>query len=109
MEARVHFHEPDAIALEALAGVGDELHRAGADIIHGFRRQHRRVGDSFACFVAHARRGRFFDHLLVAALQRTIALEQMHDIAVRIAEHLHLDVERALHVHFQQHAIVAER
>ena len=94
---------------EAFAGVGDELDGAGADIVHGARRQHRRIGDGFARGVVHARRGRFFDHFLVAALQRAIALEQMHDIAVRIAEHLHLDMARALHVHFQQHAIVAER
>ena len=32
--------------------------------------------------LGHARRRRFLDHLLVAALQRAVALEQMHDVAV---------------------------
>ena len=39
--------------------------------------------------------GRLLDHLLVAALQRTVALEQVHDVAVAIGEHLHLDMARA--------------
>ena len=43
----------------------------------------------------HARRGRLLDHLLVAALQRAVALEQVHGIAVPVGEHLDLDVARA--------------
>jgi hypothetical protein len=46
--------------------------------------------------LVHAGRRRFLDHLLVAALQRAVALEQMHSIAVRVAEHLHLDMAGAV-------------
>ena len=56
----------------------------------------------------HARRRRFLDHLLVAALQRAVALEQMDDIAVLVAEHLHLDMARAGDIFLDQHAVVAE-
>jgi hypothetical protein len=40
----------------------------------------------------------------VAALQRAVALEQMHDIAVAVAEHLHLDMAGRLDVFLDQHA-----
>ena len=56
----------------------------------------------------HARRGGLLDDLLVAALQRAVALEQMHDIAVPVAEHLHLDVARLQNVFLDEHAPVAE-
>ncbi len=41
-------------------------------------------------------RGRFFEDLLVAALQRAVALAQMHGIAPAVAEDLDLDVARLL-------------
>ena len=55
----------------------------------------------------HARRGCYLDDFLVAALQRAIALEQMDDITVGIAENLHLDMARALDVFFDQDIRVA--
>ena len=45
----------------------------------------------------------------MAPLHRAVALEQMHDLAVAVAEHLHLDVPRRLEVALEQHALVAER
>jgi hypothetical protein len=77
-------------------------------IIHGLGRAHRRAAHRLAGGLVHARRGGFLDHLLVAALQRAIALEQMDDIAVRVAEHLHFDMARAFDPFFQQHDIIAE-
>src|SRR3546814_19157363 len=50
-----------------------------------------------------------FRSRLVAALERAIALEQMDDVAVRIAEHLHFDVAGREDIFLDQHAIVAER
>ena len=38
--------------------------------------------------------GRLLDDLLVAALDGAVALEEVHDVAVRVAEHLDLDVAR---------------
>ena len=41
-------------------------------------------------------RRRLLDHLLVSALDRALALEEVDDVAVRVAEHLDLDVARLL-------------
>ena len=87
--------------------LGDELHRAGARVPDGFRRRHRCCGH----FLSHgeARRRRLLEHLLVAPLHRAVALVKMQHVAVRIAEHLHLDVPRPLQVTLDEHALVAER
>ena len=95
-------------AREALGRVGDEFDRAGAFVIDRLRRAHRRAAHRLARRLVHARRGRFLDHLLVAALERAVALEQVDDIAVAVAEHLHLDVARAFDPFFEQHDVVAE-
>ena len=42
------------------------------------------------------------------SLQRTIALADMHGIAVAVAEHLDFDVARLLEIFLQIHRIVAE-
>ena len=44
------------------------------------------------------RRRRLLDELLVAALDRAVALAEVDDVAVRVGEHLHLDVARVLEV-----------
>ncbi len=44
--------------------------------------------------LAQVWRRRFLDHLLIAPLQRTIALAQRNDAALAVAEDLHLDVAR---------------
>ena len=59
--------------------------------------------------VGQAGGGSLLDHLLMPALERAVALEQVNDIARAVGEHLHLDVARAHHRLFQQHGVVAER
>ena len=44
----------------------------------------------------------------MAPLDRAIAFEQMHEIAVRVGKDLELDMARALQVAFDQHAVIAE-
>jgi hypothetical protein len=44
----------------------------------------------------------------VAALDRTFALAEVHDAAVRVTEDLHLDVARALEVLLEIHSRIAE-
>jgi hypothetical protein len=48
------------------------------------------------------------DDFLVAPLHRAVALEQVYDIAVRVAENLNLDVTRALDEFLEIDLIVAE-
>ena len=108
LQAGVHFHEPDAVGAQAGAGVGDELHGAGADVVHGLGGLDGGLGDSGAGGGVHARRGRLLDHLLVAALQGAVALIEVDHVALAVAEHLHLDVARPGDIGLQQHALVAE-
>src|SRR5262249_32070141 len=57
---------------------------------------------------AHHRRRRLLEHLLVAALQRALALAEREHVPVRVADHLHLDVPRARQEALDEHAVVAE-
>jgi hypothetical protein len=52
------------------------------DIADRLGRLHGRVAHGGAVGFRHAGRRRFLDHLLVAALQRAVALEQMDGVAV---------------------------
>ena len=52
--------------------------------------------------------GGFLNHFLIAPLQRTIALAQRHDIALAVAEDLHLDMTGAGDVFFQIDAAILE-
>ena len=108
LQPRVHLHEPEPVGAQPLGGVGDEFDRAGARIVDRLGGRHRGFGHRPAHLLAHAGRGRLLDHLLVAALRRAVALEQMHGIAVIVAENLHLDMARLLDIFLDQHAVVAE-
>jgi hypothetical protein len=109
LQARVHLHEKEAVRLQAVARIRDELDRAGADVADRPRRLHRRAAHGGARRLGHAGRRSLLDDLLVAALQGAVALEQMHDIAVRVGKNLQLDVARRQNVFLDQHAGVAER
>ena len=107
---RVFDLQPGVHLQEEEAGfVRDEFHRAGADIADRARRGDGGLAHGVAAIIVEAGRGRFLDHLLVAALHRAVALEQMHDVAVRVGEDLHLDVARPCQIALDQHAVVAER
>ena len=103
LQARVHLQE-----VEGAVGIGDELHRAGADIADRAGGCDRRLAHRAPPLVGHAGGGCLLDHLLVAPLHRAVALEKVHHIAVRIGKHLDLDVPRLGEVLFHQHRIVAE-
>ena len=49
------------------------------------------------------------DDLLMAALQRAVALEQVDRLPVPVGEHLHLDMARPIDQPLEQHPVVAER
>src|SRR3546814_11946340 len=53
-------------------------------------------------------RGRFLQHLLGAALRRTLAFAQVDGVARGVSEHLDLDMARGLDVAFEQYAVAAE-
>src|SRR5438046_293533 len=88
---------------EAALVVHQELERAGVDVADRARAGERGLGEPALGPRIEIRRRRLLDELLMAALDRALALVQMHDRAFAVAEDLHLDVagrfEIALHVH----------
>ena len=109
LQPRVHLHEPVAVGPQSVRAVGDELHRPRADIADRKRCLHRSLAHRRAQCRAHAGGRRLLDHLLMAALQRTVALVEVDRIAVRIGEHLQFDVAWRRDIFLDQHPRVAER
>ena len=81
------------------AVASDEIFdRAGA-VVAGLAADRLGGGvDLGALLVGQERRGRLFDELLVAALQRAVAGADDDDVAVRVGEHLCLDVTRLVEI-----------
>ena len=104
LQPGVRFHE-----IEAAVGIHQELEGAGVGVLHRLRR----VDDDAAHLAAHLlgerRRRRLLDQLLMAALNRALALAEVHDRPVLIAEDLELDVARRLDVLLDVDVADAER
>ena len=93
LDSGVHLQE------EVLALAREQaLDRARGAVADGAGRVHGDARRSGPELVVDRRRGRFLDELLVAALDRALALAEVDDGAVRVGEHLHLDVARILQV-----------
>src|SRR5690606_28592177 len=102
LQARVHFDEIElAVLVEELDGAGARIaeigHRLGAD-----------AADLRALVGVEGRGVRLFPNFLVAALERAVALAEMHAVAEAVAEHLQLDVARFFQVFFDVDGVVAE-
>ena len=107
LQPRVHLHEIErAVARERVRG--DELDRAGAHVADRLCARDRGVPHRAAMLGVHERRGCFLQDFLVSSLHRAIALEEVDRVAVRVGEHLDLDVAGRGQVFLDQHAIVAE-
>jgi hypothetical protein len=86
----------DEIVLTRLR-VDEKLDRAGVFVAGGLREFQRIGQDALAQARVQVGRRRHLDHLLVAQLHRAVALEQMHHVALTVAQHLHLDVPGPRH------------
>ena len=104
LDARVHLQE---IELPLL--VEQELDGARADIADRLGGADGGRAHARAKFRRDGRGGRFLDDLLMAALDRAIALAHVNDRTVFVAENLHLDMARADQRALQQQPAVAER
>ena len=101
LESRVDFHEEKA----ARGGVAEKLDSGCAFVVCLLRERERPGVELASLGVAEVKlgvrrgeesdAGRFFDELLIAALERTLALAQLHRVAVLVAEDLDLDVPRS--------------
>ena len=88
LHARVHLEE------EVLAVLQQALDRAGADVVDGGGGVDGDLADVRAQLLVDRGAGRLLDQLLVAALDRAVALAEVDHVAVPVGEHLHLDVAR---------------
>src|SRR4051812_45092126 len=93
LQARVDLHE---IKVAGLAD--DELDRARVDVVERAAGCDRGIAHLLAQLRRHERRWRLLENFLIAPLRRAFALVEMHDISVRVAENLELDVPRFLDV-----------
>ncbi len=103
LQAGVHFHEIELVVL-----VEQEFHRAGVDVAHRLGGAHRQLADVLPLRLGELGRGRDFDQLLVAALDRAVALEQMDHVALGVAQNLYLDVLGPHHAFFDEDFGLAE-
>ena len=93
LDPGVHLHEV------VVAGSREEtLDRPRRAIARGSRGVDRDLPDPLAQSLVHGRRRRLLDQLLVAALNRAVALAEMDHVAVRVREHLHLHMPRILEI-----------
>ena len=66
------------------------------------------AADALAHLEVERGRGAFLPDLLVAALQRAVALAEMDGVALAVAEHLDLDMARLLEIFLDIDGVVAE-
>ncbi len=88
LHARVHLDEEELVVLvQELEGAG----AAVADLAAGVRAA---LADADQRAQRQPGRGRLLDDLLVPALHRAVALEEIHRVLVLVGQHLDLDVAR---------------
>ena len=103
LNTRVNFNK-----VEVAVRGNEEFNRTGAEVINVFHQLNGCVADCLAQF-GLKRKGRGnFHQFLVAALYGAVALEQMHNVALRIAQNLNFDMFRAFKVFFKVNFIAAE-
>src|SRR5438046_4010062 len=105
LEAGVHLEE-----VEISVGVDQKLGRPGA-VVTGFSRDpDRGVAHRGAHLGIGGDQGRraLFDDLLMAALQRTLALPEVNQVAMLVAEQLDFDVPRILEHLFDVYLAASE-
>ena len=103
LDARVHLDEVVAPLL-----VEEELDGAGVAVGTSAARCGGRPRRARPLLRGERQRGGELDHLLVAALHRAVALEEVDQVAVGVAQHLDLDVLGVLDVALQEDGRVAE-
>src|SRR5512145_3380213 len=82
LQARVHFKKEE----RGKIGVEDEFDRPCVEVISRLGSSNRGSPHLFAQFRCQQWRRSFFDDLLMSALHRTLALEELDEVSLLIAE-----------------------
>src|SRR5207237_279790 len=104
LDARIDLEKEEASLV-----VEQELERAGIRVLPRARGVDHCAAKLAAHFFTDRDRRRFLEQLLVPALNRALALAEMHHRTVMIAEHLELDMAWVLEVFLEIHVADAER
>lgn len=105
LEAGVHLHE--AVPGRVVAR-DDELDRPGAGVAAGAGGLDGGLAHRGPGRLVQQDARRLLDDLLVAALERALALAEVDDVAVAVGEHLDLDVPGPVDPPLHQEGVVAE-
>jgi hypothetical protein len=103
LETRVRLH-----VIELPLIVHQELERAGVGVLHGLGRVHHQAAHLAPHLLRQDGRRRFLDQLLVAPLDRALALAEVHHVAVMVADDLELDVAGVVEILLDVDVAVAE-
>ena len=104
LDTRIHFDEIEL----ACVGIHQEFDRTGSNVVRGLTDSQCRLTKVCALSFDQIRRWRTLNDLLVPSLDRAITLEQMHQVAMGIAEKLHFHVACALNEFLEIDLILAE-
>ena len=100
---------PVQLEEEELAAVDDELDRSRAPVADRAAKRDGRLVQGVTHGRGESRRRRLLEDLLVAALNRAVALPEGDDVAARVRQELHLDVSGPLEVALEIEGAVTER
>src|SRR5215468_2014298 len=91
LQARVHFHEVEGASIISCV-FDNELDRTRADVADRPCRRYRGGAHGTTAFTRHSRSWRLLEDLLMPALHRAVAFEQVDAVSVRVGKDLHLDM-----------------
>ena len=103
LNTRVNFDK-----IELAVRRNQKFNRACAEVIYVFHQLNGCVADIIAQLRAEGERRCDFYQFLVAALYGAVALEQMYNVALRIAQNLYFNMFRAFQIFFKVNFITAE-
>ena len=104
LDARVDLDEVEVAGV----GIEEELDGSGGDVVRGTADAQRRLAQLCAGRLVEERGRRAFNDLLVAALDRAVALVEMDQRAVGVAEDLHFNVSGVDHQLLEIDLVLAE-
>src|SRR5438105_3746553 len=103
LDSRVHLQEIEIPRL-----VEQKLACTRVYVARRPRHAHGALPHSRSKLPIHGNAWRFLDHLLVSALDGALALAKRQDVAVRVREHLDLNVPRLRHEFLEIDGVIAE-